>query len=239
MYLSVMQFVSLRYVAACRGNVPLFYYSLATILVFTRTDCTLATRGSGVQVRHVETNTDAEFVDTCGHPLPPCIVMERGESLDIWVARAKPDRALAFAVRSHSSLLVCTFCFVNRCEGETVEEYGNVLCATHDCALGISPVTSYSGVTGKQLKNVAKGARRQEAKQVAVSTPAHKLPHVSAGATHSSGTNKITFRPAHAHTSKAHTHTHTKQRLLLYCDDSSAFCPVHSSTARLDVSNLL
>ena len=34
-----------------------------------------------------------------GHPLPPCIVMERGESLDKWQARAKPDRMQACSVR--------------------------------------------------------------------------------------------------------------------------------------------
>lgn len=51
-----------------------------------------------VQVRNVEANTDGVHVDARGHPLPPCIVMERGESLDIWAARAKPDRSQAFTV---------------------------------------------------------------------------------------------------------------------------------------------
>ena len=50
------------------------------------------------QLRNVEPNTDGRHVDTCGHPLPPCIVMERGESLDIWAARAQPDRLQAFTV---------------------------------------------------------------------------------------------------------------------------------------------
>jgi hypothetical protein len=30
--------------------------------------------------------------------MPPCVVMERGESLDIWSARARPDRIQAFSV---------------------------------------------------------------------------------------------------------------------------------------------
>jgi hypothetical protein len=52
-----------------------------------------------VQVRDVVPNTDNTLVDSCGHPLPPCIVMERGESLDMCAARAKPDRPQAFTVR--------------------------------------------------------------------------------------------------------------------------------------------
>ena len=54
-----------------------------------------------LQVRNVEDNADKSIKDPMGHPLPPCIVMERGESLDIWAERAKPDRAVAFAVRPH------------------------------------------------------------------------------------------------------------------------------------------
>jgi hypothetical protein len=36
-------------------------------------------------------NTDSTAIDPAGYPLPPCIVMEKGESLDVWSARAKPD----------------------------------------------------------------------------------------------------------------------------------------------------
>jgi hypothetical protein len=50
-------------------------------------------------VRNIEANTDKKLVDAYGYPLPPCIVMERGESLDIWAARAQPDRSQAFTVR--------------------------------------------------------------------------------------------------------------------------------------------
>lgn len=51
-----------------------------------------------VQVRNVEANSDKRIQDPTGYPLPPCIVMERGESLDIWAERAKPDRSMAFTV---------------------------------------------------------------------------------------------------------------------------------------------
>ena len=47
----------------------------------------------------MEGNADQSIRDPQGHPLPPCIVMERGESLDIWAERAKPDRSMAFTVR--------------------------------------------------------------------------------------------------------------------------------------------
>jgi hypothetical protein len=51
-----------------------------------------------LQVRDIEANTEKKLMDAHGHPLPPFIVMERGEPLDVWAARAKPDRPLAFAV---------------------------------------------------------------------------------------------------------------------------------------------
>ena len=52
----------------------------------------------------MEGNESGKHVDSDGYPLPPCIVMERGESLDIWAARAQPDRSQAFTVRMHSSV---------------------------------------------------------------------------------------------------------------------------------------
>jgi hypothetical protein len=52
-----------------------------------------------LQVRNIEANAMKKLRDGHGHPLPPFIVMERGESLDMWAARAQPDRPLAFAVR--------------------------------------------------------------------------------------------------------------------------------------------
>ena len=52
------------------------------------------------QVRNVEANDDHALLDPSGHPLPPCIVMERGESLDMWSERATPDRYQAFGVRA-------------------------------------------------------------------------------------------------------------------------------------------
>jgi hypothetical protein len=51
-----------------------------------------------MQLRNVEDNLAKSVVDACGNPLPPCIVMERGEAMDIWVARARPDRAQAISV---------------------------------------------------------------------------------------------------------------------------------------------
>ena len=37
--------------------------------------------------------------DPRGHPLPPCILMEKGESLHDWSGRAEPDLLSALAVR--------------------------------------------------------------------------------------------------------------------------------------------
>jgi hypothetical protein len=43
---------------------------------------------SSMQVRNVEANLDRSLVDANGNPLHRCIVMQRGESLDLWVGRA-------------------------------------------------------------------------------------------------------------------------------------------------------
>lgn len=45
-------------------------------------------------------NKDGELVDAAGHALPPCIAMEKGESLDEWSRRAKPDLFMAVTVRA-------------------------------------------------------------------------------------------------------------------------------------------
>jgi hypothetical protein len=43
-------------------------------------------------------NKDGLLTDPNGHKLPPCIVMERGESLDEWSKRRKPDMWAAMPV---------------------------------------------------------------------------------------------------------------------------------------------
>ena len=66
---------------------------------FTTRSISVDKRNAVPQVRNVESNADKSIKDPQGNPLPPCIVMERGESLDIWSERAKPDRSQAFMVR--------------------------------------------------------------------------------------------------------------------------------------------
>eukprot|EP00892_Ulva_mutabilis_P004372 jgi/Ulvmu1/2306/UM013_0154.1 len=53
------------------------------------------------EIRLITDNADGAFRDTRGHPLPPCIVMERGESLDQWSRRARPDRFQTVSVLAH------------------------------------------------------------------------------------------------------------------------------------------
>ena len=51
---------------------------------------------------HVEAVCDGssgELVDPQGRPLPPCIVLEKGESLYDWIDRAQPDLFTSLAVR--------------------------------------------------------------------------------------------------------------------------------------------
>ena len=52
------------------------------------------------QVEAVCDNVDAGLTDPNDHPLPPCIVMEKGESLHDWSDRAVPDLFTCLAVRS-------------------------------------------------------------------------------------------------------------------------------------------
>jgi hypothetical protein len=62
-------------------------------------------------VRDVVSNADNSVVDRLGNPLPPCIVMERGEPLDNWLSRAKPDRTQVFSVR-HPYKRLCLLCIL-------------------------------------------------------------------------------------------------------------------------------
>ena len=59
-------------------------------------------------------DTTAEGLqDPRGRPLPPCIVMEKGESLQDWSDRAKPDLFTALGVRPARSLRTLRFSFLS------------------------------------------------------------------------------------------------------------------------------
>ena len=52
------------------------------------------------QVEAVCDGSAGELVDPQGRPLPPCIVLEKGESLHNWSDRAHPDLFTSLAVRT-------------------------------------------------------------------------------------------------------------------------------------------
>jgi hypothetical protein len=52
-----------------------------------------------MQVEALRDGVKGELVDPRGNALPPCIVMERGESLQEWCNRAEPDLFASLAVR--------------------------------------------------------------------------------------------------------------------------------------------
>jgi hypothetical protein len=52
-------------------------------------------------VTQIEANADNRIRSPSGWPLPPCIVIERGESLDKWAERIKPDFTTILQVLSH------------------------------------------------------------------------------------------------------------------------------------------
>jgi hypothetical protein len=80
-----------------------------------------------MQVRNVEDNLDRSLVDANGNPLPPCIVMERGESLDLWVGRAQPDSTQALAVRCSSCATSMFDCVVASCQPLSLQVHVPVL----------------------------------------------------------------------------------------------------------------
>ena len=58
------------------------------------------------QVEAVCDGSAVELVDPRGRPLPPCIVLEKGESLHDWSDRAQPDLFTSLAVRHPSNAFV-------------------------------------------------------------------------------------------------------------------------------------
>lgn len=61
--------------AACDGEVALYSDPSNTLGLFLPA------------VRDVESNDDSMLIDGHGVPMPPCINMEKGKSLDMWSAR--------------------------------------------------------------------------------------------------------------------------------------------------------
>ena len=59
-----------------------------------------------------DTSADG-LVDPQGRPLPPCIVMEKGDSLQDWSVRAEPDLFAALAVRPQ--MFISRFLGVSAC----------------------------------------------------------------------------------------------------------------------------
>ena len=57
------------------------------------------------RVDGMQDNMDGALRDPAGHRLPPCIIMERGESLDEWSCRRKPDMWAAMPVRLPNTVI--------------------------------------------------------------------------------------------------------------------------------------
>jgi hypothetical protein len=63
-------------------------------------------------VKHIEANSNGEIRSSSGWPFPPCIVIERGESLDKWAERLKPDFPTTLQVCGmlHGQVVVALIC---------------------------------------------------------------------------------------------------------------------------------
>ena len=80
------------------------HYACGNTLLQSRVDCTDAALPAVVSSAGPRFMPRVEFVRDCGSdrhgdPLPPCIVMEKGESLQEWCNRADPDVFASVAVR--------------------------------------------------------------------------------------------------------------------------------------------
>lgn len=59
------------------------------------------------RIEAVLDDSQGELVDARGSSLPPCIVMERGESLMEWAERTEPDLFTVLAVRALTYTIAC------------------------------------------------------------------------------------------------------------------------------------
>lgn len=61
-------------------------------------------------MHHIIDNADGALVDAEGNPLPPCIVIERGESLDSWArgGKFKRETDACMQVRTAATACACT-----------------------------------------------------------------------------------------------------------------------------------
>lgn len=50
-------------------------------------------------VQAIIANEAGTFQDPWGIPMPPCIVIEKGEPLDVWTHRSTPYKTMAYVVR--------------------------------------------------------------------------------------------------------------------------------------------
>jgi hypothetical protein len=98
-----------------REDVAIKFYVSQTAF---KCECEQHTAGSPLQqflpaVHRVVDNEDGGFVDRYEHALPPCIVMEKGESLDRWVKRNRRDldQFTCMQVRLHP--LCCAVALLN------------------------------------------------------------------------------------------------------------------------------
>jgi hypothetical protein len=78
--------------------------AICAVLQFCATQTRLNALGAVLQVEALRDGVKGELVDPCGNAMPPCIVMERGESLQEWASRAEPDPFTALSVRPLSSV---------------------------------------------------------------------------------------------------------------------------------------
>lgn len=80
-------------------------------------DPTLPLGGFLPKLRMIVESPGGGLVDAAGHPMPPCIVMEKGEPLDMWMKRGESSIDMVTGVQVRALCMcsiffrMCTGCF--------------------------------------------------------------------------------------------------------------------------------
>jgi hypothetical protein len=61
------------------------------------------------QLRNLVDNASGEMLDARGRPFPPCIVMEKGESLDVWRKRSRDGLDMVTGLQVCPAVVCCEF----------------------------------------------------------------------------------------------------------------------------------
>ena len=66
------------------------------------------------QLHSIAEPPDGCLLDVFGQPMPPCIIMEKGEAMDVWVDKSGEDMDMFTGLQACYQCFIETQCFSNR-----------------------------------------------------------------------------------------------------------------------------